>query len=154
MEYEYAADKNKAKADAEIKNHQFKSICSGGLCQNKKWRFELITNVTIFAALLKKIPMGCPDYALRHKQVICFLYYKDSEPYKYHLRIFRALAMYMNGQHDLDSYIFRYFTEFITKSGYDPKNFRGGFVEDLPVVEKVVQKASLYTFLMYKSEIT
>ena len=32
MEYEYAADKNKAKADAEIKNPQFKRICSGGLC--------------------------------------------------------------------------------------------------------------------------
>ena len=62
--------------------------------------------------------------------------------------------MYMNGQHDLDSYIFRYFTEFITKSGYDPKNFLGGFVEDSPVVEKVEQKASLYTFLMYKREIT
>ena len=27
--------------------------------QNTKWRFKLITNVTIFAALLKNIPMGC-----------------------------------------------------------------------------------------------
>ena len=29
--------------------------------QNTKWRFKLITNVAIFAALLKTIPMGCPD---------------------------------------------------------------------------------------------
>ena len=32
--------------------------------QNTKWRFKLITNVTIFAALLKKVPMGCPDSVL------------------------------------------------------------------------------------------
>ena len=28
--------------------------------QNTKWQFKLITNITIFAALLKNIPMGCP----------------------------------------------------------------------------------------------
>ena len=42
--------------------------------QNTKWRFKLITNVTIFAAMLKNIPMGCPDSVLpepllRHTQV-------------------------------------------------------------------------------------
>ena len=31
--------------------------------QNTKWRFKLITNVTIFA-ILKNIPMGCPDSVL------------------------------------------------------------------------------------------
>ena len=29
--------------------------------QNTKWSFKLITNVTFFAALLKNIPMGCPE---------------------------------------------------------------------------------------------
>ena len=32
--------------------------------QNSKWRFKLITTVTFFAALLKNIPMGCPDSVL------------------------------------------------------------------------------------------
>ena len=32
--------------------------------QNKKWRSKLITNVTVFAALLKNIPMGCPESVL------------------------------------------------------------------------------------------
>ena len=50
--------------------------------QNTKWRFKLITNVTIFAALLKNIPMGCPDYVLpepflRHTQVNFLLSDKD-----------------------------------------------------------------------------
>ena len=58
--------------------------------QNTKWRFKLITNVTIFAALLKNIPIGCPDSVLpepllRHTQVNCLLSNKDKEPYKDHL---------------------------------------------------------------------
>ena len=65
--------------------------------QNTKWRFKLITNVTIFAALLKKIPMGCPDSVLpepllRHTQVYCLLSDKDKQPYKDHLCLFRALT--------------------------------------------------------------
>ena len=32
--------------------------------QKTKWRFNLITDVTIFAALLKNIPMGYPDSVL------------------------------------------------------------------------------------------
>ena len=32
--------------------------------QNTKWRFKLITNVTVFAALLKNISMECPDSVL------------------------------------------------------------------------------------------
>ena len=46
----------------------------------------------------------------------------------------------MNGHKDLDSHTSRYFTDFISKSGYDPKNFRGVSVEDLPAVEEIVQR--------------
>ena len=125
--------------------------------QNTKWRFKLITNVTIFAALLKNILMGCPDSVLpepllRHSQVNCLLSNKDKEPYKDHLCLFRALAMYMNGHNDLDSHISRYFTDFISKSGYDPKSFRGVSVEDLPVVEEIVQRNILYTISISKKE--
>ena len=121
--------------------------------QNTKWRFKLITNVTIFAALLKNIPMGCPDSVLpetflRHTQVNCLLSNKDKEPYKDHLCLFRALAMYMNGHKDLGSHTSRYFTNFISKSGYDPKNFLGVSVENLPVVEEIVQKK--YFFLRFR----
>ena len=46
--------------------------------QNTKWRFKLITNVTIFAALLKNVPTGCPDSVipkplLRNHQVDCLI---------------------------------------------------------------------------------
>ena len=110
------------------------------LRQNTKWRFNLITNDTFFAALLKNIPMGCLDSVLteplvRHSQVDCLLSNKDKEPYKGHLYLFRALAMYQNALNDLNSHTCRYFTDFTTKSGNDPKNFHGFSVEDIPVVE-------------------
>ena len=80
--------------------------------QNTKWRLNLFTNLTNFAALLKNIPMGCPDSVLperllRHTQVNCLLSNKDKEPYKDHLCLFRALAMYMNGRNDLNSHTSR-----------------------------------------------
>ena len=86
--------------------------------QNTKWRFKLTTNVTICAALLKNIPMGCPDSVLpepllRHTQVNCLSSNKDKESYRDHLCLFRALAMYMNGHNDLDCHTSRYFTEFV-----------------------------------------
>ena len=102
--------------------------------------------------------MGCPDYVLpepllRHTRVNCLLSNKDSEPYKDHLSLFRALAKHMLGPNDLDSHTFRYLKEIITKSGYDPKKIRGVSLEDLPVVEEIVRKKNIF-ILMYKREIT
>ena len=113
--------------------------------QNTKWRLKLITNVTIFAALLKNIPMGCPDSVLpepllRHKQVNCLLSDKDKQPYKDHLCLFRALTMYLHGHSNLDAHTSQLFTEFISKSGYNTKNFCGVSIDDLPVVEGLVER--------------
>ena len=75
------------------------------------------------------------------------------EPYKDHSCLFRALAMYMNEHNDLDSHTSRYFTDFISKPGYDPKNFRGVSVEDLPVVEEIVQRnIFIYDFDIQEGE--
>ena len=113
--------------------------------QNTKWRFKLVTKVTIFAAFIKNILIGCPESVLtepllRHTQVNCLLSNKDKESYKDHLCLFRSLALYMNGNNDLDSQTSRYFTDISSKSGYDLKSLRGDSVEDLPVVEKTVQR--------------
>ena len=126
--------------------------------QNTKWRFKLITNVTIFAALLKNIPMGCPDSVLpepllRHTQVNCLLSDKDKQPYKDHLCLFRALTMYLHGHSNLDAHTSQLFTEFISKSGYDPKNFRGVSIDDLPVVEGIVERnIFIYDFDIQEGE--
>ena len=126
--------------------------------QNTKWRFKLITNVTIFAALLKNIPMGClnsvlPEPLLRHTQVNCLLSDKDKQPYKDHLCLFRALTMYLHGHSNLNAHTSQLFTEFISKSGYDPKNFRGVSIDDLPVVEgRVERNIFMYNFDIQEGE--
>ena len=48
--------------------------------------------------------------------------------------------MFMNGHNDLDSHTSRYFTEFITKSGQDPKHFQGFSVLHQAFVERIVQR--------------
>ena len=114
--------------------------------QNTKWRFNLITNVTVFAALRKNIPMGCPDSTLpesllRHTQVNCLLLDKDKQPYKNHLCLFRALRMCLHGHSNhLVAHTSQLFTEFLSKSGDAPKNFRGVAIDDLPLFEGIVDR--------------
>ena len=61
--------------------------------------------------------------------------------------------MYRNGHNDLDSHTTRYFTEFVSKSGYDPKSFGGVSVEDLPLLSrKLFKGTSLYTISISKKE--
>ena len=122
-----------------------------------KWRFKLITNVTIFAVLLKNNPMGTnsvlPDPLLKNHSVNLLFSNKEKYPYKDNLCLFHAMARYMNGHNDLDSHTSRYFTEFISNSGKDPENFRGVSVEDLPVVEEIVQmNISIYDFDIQEGE--
>ena len=68
---------------------------------------------------------------LRHTQVNCLLSNKDKELYKDYLCLFRALAMYTNGQNDLESHSCRHFLELITKYGYETKRFHGLSVVDI-----------------------
>ena len=85
--------------------------------------------------------MGCPDSVfneslLKNHSINCLLSNKAKKPYKDHLCLFRALAMYMNRHNDLDCHTSGYFTGF----GFDSKNFRRVSVEPLPVVEEIIQR--------------
>ena len=114
--------------------------------QNTKWRSKLITNVTIFAALLKKVPMGCPDSMipeplLRNNHVNCLVSDRDTkQPYNDNLCLFRALAVHLHGTTGLETSTSKIFNDFMEKSGCDPKQFRGVSMDNLPVVEDVVEK--------------
>ena len=52
-----------AKLKANFKKTDFKESCSRK-GKNTKWRFYKLTNLTVFAKLLKVVPMGCRDAAL------------------------------------------------------------------------------------------
>ena len=70
---------------------------------NTKWRFLKITNLTIFAALLRDIPMGCkdailPESVLRNPTVNCLTYEQNTKKtYKDNLCPFRALDLHLHG---------------------------------------------------------
>ena len=75
---------------------------------NTKWRFFKLTNLTIFAALLRDIPMGCkdailPESLLKNHTVNCLTFEKNArKPYNDNLCLFRALALHLHGNERLE----------------------------------------------------
>ena len=85
--------------------------------------------------------MGCPDSVLpepllKNRSMTVFYLTKTRN----HTKIICDFSALFNGHNDLDPHTSRYFTDFISKSGYDAKNFRGVSVEDLAVVDEIVQR--------------
>ena len=87
--------------------------------QNTKWRFKFITNVTIFAALLKNVPMGCPDSVileqLLRKNHVYFFLISDAhtqQTYNDNLCLFRALAVHLHGKTSLETSTSKIFNAF------------------------------------------
>ena len=96
--------------------------------------------------------MGYPDSVLpepllKNDSVNCLLSDKD------HICFFRALTMYFRGHSKLDAHTSQLITEFISKPGYDPKNFRGVAIDDLPLVEGIVElNTIIYDFDIQEKE--
>ena len=90
----------------------------------------LLTNVTIFAALLKNIPMGCkdavlPEPLLKSHCVNCLVSDVHNEPYNDNLCLFRALAVHLHGPKRIEEESKKIFNNYLTKSGLNPSNFLG-----------------------------
>ena len=75
---------------------------------NTKWKFYKLTNLTIFALLLKDVPMGCKDTVLlepllKNHNVNCFTFERNTrQPYNDNLCLFRALALDLHGNEKLE----------------------------------------------------
>ena len=112
---------------------------------NTKWRFFKLTNLTIFAALLKDIPMGCkgavlPESLLRNPPIYCLTFERNTrQPYKDNLCLFRALALHLHGNERLEEETSKLFNLFlINSSNPDPSKFQGVCMDDIPAVEDMV----------------
>ena len=70
---------------------------------NTKWKFYKLTNLPIFASLLKDIPIGCkdtvlPELLLKNHNVNCLTYEKNTlQPYNDNVCLFRALDLHLHG---------------------------------------------------------
>ena len=112
---------------------------------NTKWRFFKLTNLTIFAALLKDIPMGCkdavlPESLLRNPSIYCLTFERNTrQPYKHNLCLFRALALHLHGNERLEEETSKLFNLFLVNStNSDPSKFQGVCIDDIPSVEDIL----------------
>ena len=113
---------------------------------NTKWKFYKLTNLTVFVALLKEVPMGCKDFVLpepllKNQNVNCLTYEQNTKkPYKDNLCLFRALALHLHGIERLENETSKIFKLFLNNCGEaDPSKFQGVHMTDIPKVEDMLQ---------------
>ena len=112
---------------------------------NTERRFFKLSNLTIFAAVLRDIPMGCKDAVLpgsllKNHTVNCLTYEQNTKkPYKDNRCLFRALALNLHGNERLEEKTSKLINLFLVNStNADPSKFHGVCMDDIPSVEDVV----------------
>ena len=112
---------------------------------NTEWKFYKVTNLTVFAALLKDVPMGCkdcvlPEPLLKNQNVNCLTFEKKTrKPYSDNLCLFRAVALHLFGNEGLEEEISKNFKLFLNNFGEaDPSKFQGVHMTDIPKVEEML----------------
>ena len=110
---------------------------------NTKWRFYKLTNLTVFATLLKDVPLGCknallPEPLLKNCTINCLTYEENTrQPYNDNLCLFRAL--HLHGNQRLEEETSKIFNSFINKmDGLSPNQFKGVHMNDIPIVEDLL----------------
>ena len=126
---------------------------------NKKWKFYKLANLTIFASLLKYVPMCCKhtvllEPLLRNCTVNCFTFERNTiQPYNDNLCLFRALALHLHGNEKLEEETSKIFNLFFDNSEEgDVSKFQGIHLNDIPEVEDLLQLNNfLYDIEVFKS---
>ena len=119
---------------------------------NTKGKVYKLTNLSVLAALLKDVPMGCEDYVLpepllKNQNVNCLTYEQNTEkPYKDNLCLSRALALHLHGNERLEEETSKFLNLLVNKYGVvDPSNFQGVHRTFILKVEEMLQhKILLY----------
>ena len=85
------------------------------------WRFYKLTFVTIFAALLKAVPIGCKEAVLakpllKKHTINCLIFEKNTrQPFKDNMCLFDALALHLQGNQRLEEETFKIIDFFMSK---------------------------------------
>ena len=106
---------------------------------------EKLDRMTVFAALLKDLPMGYKDTVLpkpllRNGTVNCLTFEENTrQPYNDNLCLFGALALHLHGTQQLEENTPKMFDLFINKmSGLSADQFRGVHMNDIRFVEDLL----------------
>ena len=113
---------------------------------NTKWNFYKVTNLTIFASLLKDVPLGCkdtilPEPLLKNHNVKCHTFgRKLRQPYNDNLCLFRILALLFPGNEKLEEETSKFFNIFLNNNGGRHfSEIQGVQLKDIPKVEDLLQ---------------
>ena len=86
---------------------------------NTKWKFCKLTDLTVFTALLKDVPMGCKDAVLpkpilKNCTINCLTFEENTrQPYNGNLCLFSAPALHLDGNQRLEGETSKLFNSFI-----------------------------------------
>ena len=110
-----------------------------------KWRFYKLTNLTVFAALLKDVPLGCknsvlPEPLLKNCTINCRTFEENTkQSYNENLCRFQALALHLHGNQRLEGETSKIFNSFINKMGRLSSNeFEVVHMNNFPIVEDLL----------------
>ena len=110
-----------------------------------KWRFYKLTNLSVFASLLKDVPMGCkntvlPEPLLKNHTNNCLTFEENTrQPNNDNLCLFHALALHMHGNQRLEEETSKLFNLFINKmDGLSPNQIQAVHMNDIPSVEDLL----------------
>ena len=123
---------------------------------NTKWKFDKLTLLTSFASILTVLtytPMGCkdtvlPEPLLKNHNVNCLTFEKNTrQPYNDYLCLFRALALYLHDNEQLEEETSKIFNFFLNNSEEgDVSKIQGVHLNDILKFEDSLQ---LNIFLYY-----
>ena len=112
---------------------------------NTKYSFYKLTNLTVFAALLKDVHMGCnnavlPEPPPKNHTINCLTYKENTrQPYNDNLCLLRAPALHLHGNQRLEEKASKLFNFFINKRDeLSPNQFQGVPLNDIPNVEDLL----------------
>ena len=121
-----------------------------------KWKLLFLTKVTIFAALLKFVPVGCKDTLLplnivKRSGVNCLTYKYNKESYNDKLCLLGAVCMHKTGNERVEEETKKLLNAYLTANPHlSVQNFRGVGLEDLHIVERLAE----VNILVYDLEVS
>ena len=110
-----------------------------------RWMFYKLTNLTVFAALLKDVLMGCkvavlPEPLLKNCTINCLTFQENTrQPYNNNICLFRAPALHLHGNQQPEEETSNIFNLFINKmDGRSADQFQRVHLNDIPIVEDLL----------------
>ena len=104
-----------------------------------------MTKLTVSAALLKDVPVGCKNAVLPESVLktytVNYLTYEETtrQPYNDNLCLFRAHPLHRHGNQQLEEETSKLFNLFINKmDARSPNHFQGVHMNDIPFVEDLL----------------